>query len=183
MEIIDKYLNESTLTILFDEVIQDGVKVDVSINNAENHYRNVENKKYDLFKQDVVAAGRSIEITIPSDMSALLVITVTIDGVSHSTLFLNKYMLFKAQNKHLAMSSCGNSNNTCEGCGEKIWRTKTLAILLRTRLLDYAYTNDLIDDAIKLYVDLTRVLDFKHITFESIPVFYNNINTYVNELV
>jgi len=71
----------------------------------------------------------------------------------------------------------------CQDCNEKNWRTEAIAILLRTRLLDYAYQNDLMDDAICFYTGIVRVLDMDGITFESIPEFRNNLNNYVAQLL
>lgn len=127
---------------------------------------------------DVVPSGRAVEITVPTDLDALIIITIYIGKDKYTTMFLNKYMLFKAQNKYLA----GHQSVTCEDCEEKKWRTNTLALLLRTRLLEYAYDNNLLDDSIQHYIDLTRVLSFDDVLFESIPAFYNNLSKYADEL-
>lgn len=180
MRIIDKYIQASKLTILFDEPIDVDV-VTVGIDNAYNYHNNIANRIHDAGYSNVQPLGRAIEITAPTDLAALVVVTIYIGDTVYTTMFLNQYMLFRAQNKHLA----GNTtcNNACASCDEKTWRTNTLAILLRTRLLEYAYTNDLLNDAIDLYNDLTRVLTFDGIAFESIPAFYNNLDSYGDTLV
>lgn len=181
MEIIDKYLSKSTLTIMFDETVPTDAKIVVCIDNAETFKANSTSGKHDVGYEGVEPNGRMIEVTAPTDLSALVVITIYIGEDSYSTTFLNKYMLFKAQNKHLA--SVNDVDNMCVGCNEKNWRTQTIAILLRTRLLEYAYENNLVEDQFKFYTDLARVLDFKHVLFESIPEFYNNLGNYGNTLV
>ena len=86
----------------------------------------------------------------------------------YTVMFLNEYMLFKAQEQYL-----NTKMECCDGCDEKQWRVNTLAILLRMRLLEYAYDNNLIDDAISYHEDLIRTL-----SFDNIP-FYNPLN--INE--
>lgn len=119
-------------------------------------------------------------VTIPLQTSALIIVTVQIANDMYVTMYFNKYMLFKAQNRYLASSNCQcfNNHNSCNGCDEKHWRTTTIAMLLRISLLNYAYENYLTHDAIGFYIDLCRVLDFCDISFESIPNFYNTLDSH-----
>ena len=80
----------------------------------------------------------------------------------YTVMFLNEHMLFKAQEQYL-----NTKMECCGGCDEKQWRVNTLAILLRMRLLDYAYDNNLINDAISHHEDLIRTLSFDNIPFHN----------------
>lgn len=176
MEIIDKYITGTVLTLVFDQNIPTETTT-IRVDYGENYYKNTKVGKHDLLYNTPTVTDTQIQIELPSDASALLVITVYIGDAGYITTFLNRYMLFKAQNKHLAVHNCMKCDNgMCQDCNEKSWRTETLAILLRTQLLNYAYDNGLIDDTVKFYVELNRVLDFSGIVFESIPSYNDNLN-------
>lgn len=185
MKIIDKQVKENTLILVFDQALPPvGKTITVGIDNAENYYKNSKALKHDLLYESPAIVDGQIHINLPTDVSALLIITAYIDGTKCTAMFLNSYMLFKAQNRHLSVRNCTKcTNDMCQDCNEKNWRTEAIAILLRTRLLDYAYQNDLMDDAICFYTGIVRVLDMDGITFESIPEFRNNLNNYVAQLL
>lgn len=173
---------EHSVVIRFDEIIPSDTKV--GVDNAQSYHKNVSNGKHDVFYNSPAIEDNQIEIKIPSNTSALIVITVYANDTKYTTMFYNTYMVFKAQNRYLAVRNCVKCDNSlCQDCNEKNWRTNTIAMMLRTRLLQYAYENDLINDAIKFYTDLIRVLDFKGITFEGVPSFYNNLDEYATTLL
>lgn len=187
MEIISKYVQGSNLLLNFSDDLPYGTQVVVKINNAENHKQNIADGKFDyVYSSDngnaISISNRTIKIEIDSAASALLFVEVSIDSTKYSTIFLNDYMLFKAQNRYLAKLDYNCTNGCCDACGEKKNRTELMTILLRTRLLDYSYANGLIDDSVQFYTDLSRILDFSEIVFESIPQFYNNIDDYATTL-
>ena len=182
MEIVNKYIQDNKLIIAFDAAIG-SVPVSVGIDNAETYLENNESGKHDYWYETVTPVDKTIYVDIDSHASALLIVTVTVNNQKYVTMFLNRYMLFKAQNEHLASRGCNTCGNKCQDCDEKRWRTDTIAVLLRTQLLNYAYDNSLLYDAIQFYNDLTRVLNFKNIVFESIPQFYNNLDIYATTLL
>lgn len=110
--------------------------------------------------------GTALTITVPHDADAMIVVEVKINQLFTKTIFLNKYMIYKAFDKHLSKENC---DNKCNSCSDKNWRNKTLSAMLRINLLNYAYENMSFNEAIDRYVDLNRSLDFKDITFESAP--------------
>lgn len=166
MEIIDRYIQGSQLTILFDAPLVHNVAV--GVDNATSYNGANDKGKHDAYWTNVTPNGNAVEITIPDDFDALVVVTIYISTLNgdkvYKVMFLNEYMLFKAQQQYL------NQKQMCCGdCSEKQWRSNTLAILLRTRLLEFAYENDLLTDAIEHYVDLARILSFDNVPFTSIP--------------
>lgn len=68
----------------------------VGVDNARNYYHNVNDKIHDAGYMDVVPSGRAVEITVPTDLDALIIITIYVGKDKYTTMFLNKYMLFKA---------------------------------------------------------------------------------------
>lgn len=176
MAVVDKYITETALTLVFDQDFAPNAEIIVGVDNAEHYYTNSKNSKHDLLYNEPTVWGAKLEIELPSDAPALTVITVYVNTETLVTTFLNKYMLYKAQNRHLATKECSKWNmSVCKDCDEKRWRTETVVVLLRMQLLDYAYNNDLTEDTIQFFVDLTRVLNFDGITFESVPIFYNTL--------
>lgn len=173
MEIIDKYIIGTTLTLVFDEAVPSETRV--AIDYGENYKRNVNQGEHDRSYNTPTIVDKTVQVTLPSDASALLVITVYTNTNTLVTLFLNHYMLYKAQNEYLSKTDCNGSYN-CDGCDIKKWRVATVSVLLRIRLLDYAYQNNLIQDAVEFYQHIQRVLDFKNVFFESIPENYNSLS-------
>ena len=180
MEIIDKYLSANDLIVVFDQAVPQDQAITVYVDNAEDYYSNAADDKHTYVFTDPKVSQTSVSVAIPSQTSALIIVTVQIADTKYVTMYFNKYMLFKAQNRYLAASNCQccNGHNSCSSCDEKHWRTTTIAILLRTQLLNYAYENYLTHDAIGFYIDLCRVLDFCDVSFESIPKFYNTLDSH-----
>lgn len=141
MEIINKRIQESKLILAFDNTIGSNSVVTVGIDNAENYNKNKESGSHDYWYENPTVSDKTIYVDIDSDASALIVITVTIGDTKYVTLFLNRYMLFKAQNKFLSKKDCICNTSSCKDCDEKKYRSELLAILLRTQLLNYAYDN------------------------------------------
>lgn len=166
MEIIDRYIQGSQLTILFAAPLVHAVAV--GVDNATSYSKVNGKEKHDAYWTNVVPNGNAVEITIPDDFDALIVVTIYVPTITedkvYKVMFLNEYMLFKAQQQYI-----NSKQACCDDCEEKQWRSNTLAILLRTRLLEYAYDNDLLIDAIDHYVDLARILSFDNVPFTSIP--------------
>lgn len=166
MEIIDRYIQGSQLTILFAAPLVNDVAV--GVDNATSYNKTNNKGKHDAYWTNVVPNGNAVEITIPDDFDALVIVTIYISTVTgdkiYKVMFLNEYMLFKAQQQYL-----NDRQARCSDCDEKQWRSNTLAMLLRIRLLQYAYENDLLTDAIDHYVDLARILSFDNVPFTSIP--------------
>lgn len=182
MEIIDKYIVGTTLTLIFDDTVPSGAHV--GIDNGENYMKNQDANKHDYTYDSPVINGKTISVTLPSKASALIIATVYAGNDTYCEAFLNRYMIFKAQNRFLAIRNCTKCDNSvCQDCNEKSWRTNMLTILLRTQLLNYAYENGLFYDTIDFYQGLIRLLNFNDILFESIPSFYNDLNKHATMLL
>ena len=66
MEIIDKYIRGSKVTILFSALIFSKY-VKVGIDNATNYKANNSKGEHDVYLEQVETNGDAVEITIPDD--------------------------------------------------------------------------------------------------------------------
>lgn len=164
MEIVNKQLYGQTLTLVFSSEIPAQTEVVINIDDALNYGKNGDNHDYSETLTTEIRS-HAISVNVPYNIGPCIVVTVINGDDRVQTLFVNWYMIYCAQKRHLAKYEL---NGACN-CDEKIWRSTTLAIMLRCRLLEYSYEQGLWDDAIKYYEDLTRVLNFDGISFESIP--------------
>lgn len=164
MEIVNKQLYGQTLTLVLSSAIPANTEVVINIDDALNYGKNGDDHDYSE-TLTISDTSQVISVTVPYNIGPCIVVTVKGVGDTIQTLFVNWYMIYCAQKRHLAKYEL---NGACN-CDEKIWRSTTLAIMLRCRLLEYSYEQGLWDDAIKYYEDLTRVLNFDGISFESIP--------------
>ena len=169
ISVINTYLYDNTLTVVFNQDLDPGVtgisNITANVYNASQYvYGSSDNVPCKIIS-DLTPAGTALDIPIPLDADALIIVEIVFGETKTKTVFLNKYMIYKAFDKHL-QSEC---NTKCNACAQTSWKTATLAAMMRINLLNYAYENALLEDALKYYVDLSRSLDFNNITFESAP--------------
>lgn len=168
MKIIKTTLEDNILTVELDKSIAvEKVYLD-NVLNSKNRF-SLEDNKHSHIIDNPSINGNKITINVKEFQETAFIVTIVSNFQTASAIAIDYLELYNSKVKLLTFH--------CSTCLDKHNKENIIICDFKNQLLDYAVENNLTDDAIQHYIDLSRMLTIPSEHICSINTVRNNCKT------